>query len=98
MKLALWSLAGAYFAFSFVLSLRGNEGLLVDLKALIEHDVPSQKYVVIPLLGKVKGEHHVHQHLLPSVHVTNSGIQMMGVWHRCVIKTHLILGQSSGPI
>ena len=95
-ELALWSLAGAYFAFSFVLSLRGNEGLLVDLKAMIEHDTQHQNYVVVPLLGKVKGEHHVRQHLLPSVHVTDSGVQM-GLWHRRVLETHLILGRSSGP-
>ena len=45
--------------FSFVLPLRGNEDLLVDLEAMIEHDDQRQNYVVIPLLGKVKGKHHV---------------------------------------
>ena len=65
---------------------------LVDLKAIIVHDDQHQNYVVIPLLGKVKGEHHVHQHLLPSIHDTDSGVRM-GVWHHCV----LILGRSSGP-
>ena len=86
-ELDLWSLAGAYFAFSFVLLLCGNEGLLVDLKAMIEHDDQHQNYVVIPLLGKVKGEHHVRQHLLPSVLVTDSGIRM-GDWHHRVLETH----------
>ena len=63
---------------------------------MIEHDDQHQNYVVIPLLGKVKGEHHFRQHLLPSVSVTDLGVRM-GVWHRRVLETHLILGRSSGP-
>jgi len=93
---ALWGLAGAYFAFSFVLSLRGSEGLLVDLEAMIEENAIERAHVVIPLLGKIKGEHHVRQHLLGSVRETDSGIRM-GDWHHRVLAVNDALGRSRGP-
>eukprot|EP00978_Attheya_sp_CCMP212_P047630 scaffold422659_cov59-Attheya_sp.AAC.2 len=61
----------------WVASLRGSEGLLLNLAGLKRHlgDI-HDKYVTIALLGKIKGEHHDLAHLLPCVPVTSSGIQV----------------------
>jgi hypothetical protein len=59
---AQWVTTKALFVFLYVFSLRGNEGLLSDLKGMREeyeagrtHDPP---YSTLALLGQVKGEHH----------------------------------------
>ena len=62
-----WVMAGCYFCVCFVLSLRSTEGLLADLEGMIEHFDESKSHVVVPLLGKVKGEDHARQHLMPCV-------------------------------
>jgi hypothetical protein len=61
-----WIMAGAYFCFCYVLSLRSPEGLMVDLAGLIEfnQNTGGRLFVIIPLLGQVKGEDHTRQHLL----------------------------------
>jgi hypothetical protein len=58
----------------------GNEGLLSDLKGLRDeydagrsHDPP---YSTQALLGQFKGEQHRRQHLMYSVDVTSSGIEV----------------------
>jgi hypothetical protein len=65
----------------YVLSLRGPEGFMLDLhglwiyllKGCDDLDCP---FVVVPLLGRFKGEEHHWQHLLVAVAVTNSGLQL----------------------
>ena len=73
-----WTMAGVYFCFCYVLSLRGSDGLLVDLlEGLIEFDDPNRDYVVIPLLGRFKEEHqHTSQHLMPCSRESESGIRV----------------------
>jgi hypothetical protein len=73
-----WVTAKAFFTFLYIFSLRGNEGLLADLKGIRDkfttgcsHD-PS--YSTLALLGQIKGEHHRRQHLMYSVDETSSGI------------------------
>jgi hypothetical protein len=75
---ALWVTTKTLFVFLYVFSLRGNEGLLSDLKGIREeydagcsHDPP---YSTMALLGQVKGEHHRRQHLMYAVDETSSGI------------------------
>jgi hypothetical protein len=55
---ANWIVFGTYVVITYVVSLRGSEGLLLDLQGLLEHkpvdDNPN--FFLIPLLGKVKGE------------------------------------------
>ena len=51
-------MAGAYFCFCYVVSLRSPEGLLMDVPGLVEFGEKSLDHVVIPLLGQVKGEDH----------------------------------------
>jgi len=89
--------AGAFFATAYVLSLRGPEGILMDLEGLLEHNSrPGQKHVVFALLGTVKGEHHARQHLLPSTFKTDSGIDMR-MWLHLVLGLHKRKNRTTGP-
>ena len=65
-----WVLAGGYFCICFVLSLRSPEGLMADLEGLIKYHEDDSNDVVIPLLGRFKGEHHARQHLMMSKDTT----------------------------
>ena len=71
-----WVMAGTYFCFCYVVSLRSSEGLMVDVSGLSEFGEATLEHVVIPLLGQVKGEDHTRQHLIHCVNETSSGIQV----------------------
>lgn len=93
----MWITAGAYFTICYVVSLRGNEGLLLDLGALRQHfDTGADEYVIIPLLGTVKGEHNVRQHLIPCVNVTSSGIKVRELLGR-LLNLEYRSGRTKGP-
>jgi hypothetical protein len=91
-------MAGAYFAITYVDSLRGPEGLLLDLGGLRKNFVKGRdnNYVIVALLGEVKGEHGERQHLLPTASVTQSGINIRGWIHR-VLAVNQAFGRVSGP-
>jgi len=98
-----WIFSGTYFAVSYVISLRGPEGLLLELEGLRRHfnshfgnDGDPSSHVVIALLGQVKGEHNERQHLIPSVNQTKSGIQVRR-WLRRTIAANYAEGRVSGP-
>jgi hypothetical protein len=91
-----WVMAGGYFCICFVLSLRSPEGLMADLEGLLRFHVPTSDEVVVPLLGRFKGEHHAKQHLLISCATTGSGIQV-GLWLSRVVAVHRSKGRSTGP-
>lgn len=92
-----WILGGTYFCVCFVLSLRSPEGLMADLEGLIRfHDKESDE-VVIPLLGRFKGEHHVKQHLLTSCGVTSSGLRIKR-WIELSMAVHRSEGRAKGPL
>jgi hypothetical protein len=61
-ELSRWITARALFAFLYVFSLRGNEGLLADLKGLREEYKAGRShepmYSTLALLGQFKGEQH----------------------------------------
>jgi hypothetical protein len=64
---------------SYVLSLRGPEGFLVDLCGLQRywsetHLEKGKEYVIIALRGEIKGKHSQREHLVPCSPVTSSGI------------------------
>jgi len=80
----LWSSVLTYVVISYVLSLRGPEGFLLDLRGLHQHWDRSADYVTIALLGRLKGEHHDLLHLIPCSNSTSSGIQV-----RKIVKNHL---------
>ena len=69
-------MAGAYFAITYVDSLRGPEGLLLDFGGVRRKFVKGREanYVIVALLGQVKGKHGEREHLLPTASITNSGI------------------------
>ncbi|KAI2504187.1 hypothetical protein MHU86_10301 [Fragilaria crotonensis] len=92
-----WILAGGYFCICFVLSLRSPEGLMADLEGLIKYHVETKDEVVIPLLGRFKGEHHVKQHLLMSRGITGSGIRVKQ-WVRRMLAVHRASNRSTGPV
>ena len=93
-----WIYAGCYFAICYVDSLRGSEGLLLDLEGIRDHFETGldEDYVVIALLGTVKGEHQTRQHLLPTASVTRSGI-CVRKWIRRVIAANYAEGRTTGP-
>lgn len=50
-----WSIFVFYTAVSYVISLRGNEGFLLDLEVLISHNNSKQPdHFIIALLGKLR--------------------------------------------
>lgn len=92
-----WVTFNAYSVISYVVSLRGSEGLLLDLGALIRlWSKGAGSYVIIPLLGRLKGESFDKCHLIPSVEITSSGIQVRKVLNRLIINKSQ-LGLKDGP-
>ena len=87
----------AYSVISYGASLRGSEGLKLDLKTLIKHFDKGSKltdavpHVVVPLRGRFKGEQGERCHLLPLSNVTKSGIQIRETL-RLLIHTRNSLG------
>ena len=74
-------MAGTYFVMSFVCSLRGNEGFMLDCEGLCYYieKVTGLKeknpHVIFPLLVLFKGEAGKKYHLLMAVPETNPGIK-----------------------
>jgi hypothetical protein len=99
-----WIHAGTYCVIAYVISLRGPKGLLLDLEGCRKHfnscfrdDGDPSKHIVIALLGSVKGEPNERQHLIPSVNVTKSGIQVQR-WLRQSLAANFTKGKVSGPV
>jgi hypothetical protein len=91
--------AGGYFVLSYVNSLRGPEGLLLDLEGCLKHFPPAvgeKDDVVFALLGTVKGEHLEREHLLPTVKLTQSGIPDLR-WLKQILGANKLCGRTSGP-
>jgi hypothetical protein len=72
-----WTVFHAYVTVCYTVSLRGCEGFLLDLAGLNrKFNSGGDKYIVIALLGKIKGESGDRAHLLPCVPFTSSGIDV----------------------
>ena len=69
---------------------------MADLEGLVKFHDENDDHVIIPLLGRFKGEHHVKQHLLSSKAITGSGIQVKQ-WVRRVLAVHRVKGRRVGP-
>jgi hypothetical protein len=80
----LWVKVGFYLAASYVTSLRGPEGRLLDLEGMWAQKGVHLDSTVIALRGKVKGETASRAHLLPCVHITSSGINLKYWMHLCL--------------
>jgi hypothetical protein len=78
-----WVVFHLYAVVSYVLSLRGREGLLLDLEGLHRHWGASDgTYVIVTLQGTIKGETNHWDHLLPSVSVTSLGVDVKALLER----------------
>ena len=92
-----WTVFKAYATVTYVVSLRGPEGFLLDLKGLNDHWTDlDRNYVVIALLGRVKGETQDRAHLLPSVKVTSSGLNVKECL-RGLLTVKATCGLKDGP-
>lgn len=96
-----WLTFGTFLVISYVLSLRGPEGLLLDLRGLISFEEKGGTeggldYFVIPLLGKVKGEHQDRCHLFPCVSITSSRIPVKN-WVYSLLNRKRADGYIDGP-
>ena len=69
---------------------------MADLEGLLRFHDPDSEEVVVPLLGRFKGEHHAKQHLLISCATTGSGIKVK-LWLNRVMAVHSARKRSSGP-
>ena len=93
-----WIVMTTYCALSYVISLRGNEGFLLDLKSCIDNwDNHSSQHIVIGLLGRYKGENQDYLHLIPCVNKTKSGLNIRNMLHR-IIRLKQGIGFQDGPL
>ena len=91
-----WVVFHSYAVVTYVTSLRGVEGLLLDLGGINRYWNRRTDCVTITLLGKVKGEHGDRSHLLPCSEFTNSGIRVKLSLER-LRKTKAAQGFIDGP-
>jgi hypothetical protein len=76
-ELNRWVVFHTYVTVSYVISLRGSEGMMLDLTTLHRYlfDKADER-IVLGLFGKTKGETHDRSHLFPCVNVTSSGVRV----------------------
>jgi hypothetical protein len=91
---------GAYSIIAFCGSFRGSEVFLTDLHGLRKHLEETQRqhrdHVIIPLLGRFKGEQNSRYHLAPLASVTSSGLQVQ-VWLERLVSVREREGRIQGP-
>jgi hypothetical protein len=93
-----WLVFGTYSVLAYVLSLRGSECLLVDMKGMIEYENKgNNQFFIVALLGKIKGEHQDRCHLLPCATKTSSGINVKE-WVHALLQEKKSHGQVDGPM
>jgi hypothetical protein len=98
-ELNRWIMLGTYSVITYVISLRGSEGFLLDLGGLWKYQIDCEQqpsYFLIPLMGKVKGEHHDRCHLLPCSFQTKSRIKPY-IWITRLKEVKLKQGFRDGP-
>ena len=79
----MWIVFVTYTVLSYLISLRGNEGFLLDIDGLNENwKRNDNSYFIITLLGKIKGENIDRRHLLQCVNHTDSGINLKAMVRR----------------
>jgi hypothetical protein len=83
-----WVKAGFYLAASYITSLRGPEGRLLDLESMWSQRNLHPTSTVIALRGNIKGETSARAHLLPCVHVISSGIDLKMWMEMCLLANH----------
>jgi hypothetical protein len=88
---------GAYSLVAFGGSFRGPEVFLTDLQGLRKYlGELSGDYVIVPLLGRFKGELHSRYHLSPLAAETSSGLQIR-LWLERLVAVREKEGRIQGP-
>jgi len=91
---------GAYALIAFCGSFRGSEVFLTDLHGLRHGLEETRRYqrdhVVIPLLGRFKGEQNSRYHLSPLASETSSGLKVRS-WVERLVEVRERVGQVRGP-
>lgn len=90
--------AVAYALIAFCGSFRGNEVFLTDLLGLRKYlgVTARENYIIIPLLGRFKGEQHTRYHLAPMASETSSGLKIR-VWITRLVEVREQAHQLQGP-
>jgi len=93
-----WVIMSSYCTVSYILSLRGDEGFLLDINEMRKNwSNHSKDFIVITLLGKLKGEKEDSVHKFPCVNKTLSGIDIKNTLLRALnLKNQL--GSTEGPL
>jgi hypothetical protein len=92
-----WIVFHSYAVVLYVLSLRGKEGLLLDLEGLHRHwGSGDGSYLVVTLQGTVKGESNDRDHLLPCAPLTDSGVDVRSSLER-LMSHKASIGFKDGP-
>jgi len=93
----LIGMLGAYVVIAFCGSFRGCFWLTcMEPKYLAAVDLPPDT-IIIPLLGRFKGETGERYHLTPLAAVTSSGIQVRS-WVKRLVETKVSRGSVRGPL
>jgi hypothetical protein len=88
----------AFIMVAFCGSLRGNETFLLDLAGLRKYlrDLKDENLVIVPLLGRYKGEQHTRYHLMPLAATTDSGLRVRE-WLTRLVQVREKQGLVRGP-
>ena len=95
-------MVGCYLVVCFVLSLRGNEGFMVEAGGLIHHLKHGKEvdeatpFCVVPLLGRFKNEDGERWHLMMATSITGSGFKVR-MWIERLAAILIAEGKDSGP-
>ena len=92
-----WIVWVSYIVLTYVVALRGSEGLMMELRGLKNQmEVGRQDHCTIALFGKLKGQEQYREHQIPCVNVTKSGINIKYTIQR-LVQSKEALGLTSGP-
>ena len=86
-----------FVSVTYVVSLHGPEGFLLDLEGLNRHwQGKNVDHFIIALRGKIKGEHNARCHLLPCTPIIGTGIKIKESVKR-LIDLKAAQGVTDGP-
>lgn len=86
---------GSYVTISYLISLRGSEGLMIDLAVINRELEKDRDCCMIGLKGRVKGESVDRDHLFPCSKITSSGINVLK-WLQLLSAAHKMAGRTRG--
>lgn len=80
-----WIIFSTYCIVTYVVSLRGNEGFLLDIEGLIRHwSTTQEEHVYLALHGKFKGEANDLDHILPCASTITSKLPVRKAIERLI--------------